>query len=805
MPNLESKSEAVLAAELVKARIAFEAAATAGIVSGEFDGQVWIYKGVNLNFTRIGGHDQRVRTRDAFALQPIAGQVARCFVISTISAKPSPELMISRLNAFRWLAKTIKKDDVASWSELSKVQLNATVKALKETTAHATTYHRATALSGLIDYLNSIHARIGNEEIRFCERFIRWKHGIPNPIRSSLEPTSAGRESRAKKNYEPNLHIAIARARAKIHAEPWLEPSPGYDRIRLESLAFPMALGLRVGELCALPLNVLDKIEDSEQMVARIPTEKQALAAATAVPELWKDAVCNASVYLLEQCAPARQRAREIEESGFEFVRKTLASIREKVPLPEEKLAQLRVSGKNAKNHFFIDELTSAFSVAFKEFSVDGKFRKCQVALPRITAARMADWLDTRFSQWDWSEHSVAKPKLGRAKSISVADVGRLAGASKASVTKSRWFRVALSRMLDNMRNGGVFERNSEISTDRKDYWRKEWVEVRRVMLSRSGGGMCTAIDVDTLIMQLKERYAGYLAKHFKENFDSEGNSSGGGFVGGDVRAGVEKKLSEHLIVVWEYQFSGVASMGILPRPILRSDYYNYLSSNAQKRTVFERLGVLDDDGKPYSFTPHAIRRWVSTAVLRSGPSEIAIDLWMGRTPSQTRHYDYRTAKERAEYVRDRYIQEGSEPDDFLGRKVRLWRDQGLSDEQIEQLVTEKLKVLHFTPWGTCSRELYITPCNKGLVCLRGFGTGEACESFQIDPQDYEAMQATQGLRSKYSQMLQTIEPNRQLVAEAVEEELSTTEPLDQHISFILDVIRGCDSALKSYSVDGNG
>lgn len=132
---------------------------------------------------------------------------------------------------------------------------------------------------------------------------------------------------------------------------------------------------------------------------------------------------------------------------------------------------------------------------------------------------------------------------------------------------------------------------------------------------------------------------------------------------------------------------------------------------------------------------------------------------------------------------------------------MRFWRENGLSSSQIEQLVCEKLKVLHFTPWGGCSRELYISPCNKGLMCLRGFGTDSACPSFQIDPADLVARRNIEDLRHKYTQMLRVIEPRHSELAETLMHELNTSEPLDQHLAFVVDVVRGCNEALRTYDV----
>lgn len=795
MVAASERAELVLEKERLKACQRFEAAKTAGIVSGEFEDDVWHYKGLRLLFREIGG---KSRAEHRPHLSDRAGQLGRCFAAWTIAAKVSPELAISRVNAFRWLAKTIGRRD-ALWTNISPATLNEALSKLKHATKDSTTYHRANGIGSFVEYLNGLVVRIDGEDLRYSERFIRWRHGVPNPIRSTLEVTSESHEARRKDKFEPNLHIALATARTMTSQNPSLEPCPGYDRLRLEPLAFGLALGLRVGEICALPLDVLEVDESTGAHLARIPIEKGAIPGGTAVPEIWEEALREAQAYLLEHCAAARKRAREIETFGFEFVRRTVLEGRTNRPLTDGQLAQLRVEGLDPAKHCFISELISSFSISEKELTADGKYGSCRVDLPRLVAARMTAWLDDRFRRWDWLKFAQRYARTGNISNISVLDVGKYCGTSKASVAKASWYINDLRKFLAKMRAAGIFEPGRKTPLAARDAWRKRWLTMRTQMLSHRGGGSCTAIHIDVFMTELERRYASYLSRHFKEVFIEGGNASGGGFVGNRVRRGMETKLSDHLVVLWEYQFTGMSALGILPRPILRSDFYNYLCRNAQKKTVFERLAICSDDGRPYSFTPHSIRRWVTTALLRSGPSETAIDLWMGRTPRQTRHYDYRTAKERAEYVRARYLDEGAEPNDVLGRKVKFWREEGLSSEQIEKLVCEKLKILHFTPWGGCTRELYISPCNKGLMCLRGFGTESACASFQIDPSDLVAKRNIEGLRAKYMKMLNVIEPNHAGLLEILRSELSTTEQLDQHIAFMIDIVRGCDEALRSY------
>lgn len=185
--------------------------------------------------------------------------------------------------------------------------------------------------------------------------------------------------------------------------------------------------------------------------------------------------------------------------------------------------------------------------------------------------------------------------------------------------------------------------------------------------------------------------------------------------------------------------------------------------------------------------------------MLRAGANELVVDAWMNRTPRQGRQYDHRTAKERAEQHRWMYLEKGSEPNDFLGRRVRELRSSNVSEEDIQSIIDNKLSILHVTPYGTCSRELYTSPCDKTLVCIRGFGTSDACRSFQVDVTDQDARRNIEQLRASHQRMLGVLMPNYHALGERLEAELDHSEPLDQHIEFLLDVVRSCDQVLQHY------
>lgn len=772
------------------AELDFTELSNKGIVSGSFRGEFWGYKGHRLLFSEIGS--ARKAKNSNSDLSDIAEKIARCYTVKNILDKNSPSLVICRLNSFRWLALTIANNDQL-WINFSRATLNSTILKIKSVSAITTVYHRACSLTNFVKYLNSLTYCINGQDHRFIEKIINWKHGIENPIRSTLDITSSEHKLKREALFEENIHLAISQARSCLKANPMLEPAPGYDRIRLESLCFAMALGLRVGEVCSLPKRAVKKDEDTGLHYSLIATEKGALPSATALADIWVEPITEAFTYLLDACEGPRARAKEIETSGFYFVEKMLTEYRSRNPLTLNRIAQLDTSGLPQNEHFFIDELVNTFSVSAKEFSLGGRRNSCAVPLPREGAAKLVAWLEERFKNWDWAAYS----KYFGGYKLLWRDISKYSGASASSINKSDWFNADLKKLLDEMTDEGIFD-PAHIVVDRSK-WCSRWSEVKRSALGNTGGKSCVAINLVKLIDQLKTRYAGFLSAHFNEEFDSEGNKSADGYQGNNVRVGMEKRLSEHLIVVWENHFSGGTELGIIPRPILRSDYYNYLCDKGQKITAFKRLGISDGRGEIYSFSPHAIRRWVTTAILRSGPSEAAVDLWMGRAPRQTRHYDYRTAKERAEYARSKYMRLNDLPNDFLGRSVVRWRENDMEENQIEFLISEKLRALHYTPWGTCSRELYISPCDKGLMCVRGYGTSGACASFQVDLEDKEAKQAIIKLREKYSLMLNSLDTNYKCVSNIILAELNSSEPLDQHIAFAADMVKSCDTILAEY------
>lgn len=793
--DLSESAERVLNAVDSESRGRFRALVDSGQIGGAYDDQAWIYRGSSVLFCEAGG--KRSGSARQLELDPLSGRIARAMVVDQISSgrKPSAAAVMARTIAFRLLA-SIVNEELLSWCGLTRttfIRLLASIKA-DPSMSDATIYNRAGSLQAIVDYLNRLQARLDGKEVRFLRRVILWKHKVENPIRKIEDPESAEFHKHSRSKYRPDIAVALARARSAVVSNPEIEPTPGYDRIRLDALAPALAVGARIGECTSLPVRCIDRRLGAGYMLLRQPVEKSNEATAVPVPEVWEKSLAESVGYLVDACAEARARAREIEEEGFSFLLNKLEKFRNTQGLSPSRLAQIEHSGRD--DVFFVDEFCACFDVDQKMFSVGGRYKQCLIALPKPTASVVVQWLDKRFSSWDWDRFT-HKLKGGIPNGLSVDGLVKGSGADRASVIKMSWFIADLRVLLRDMSVEGAFIAATPPSI--VAVFRRRWMKVRAAALSSQGGAHATGVALSRLEMVLRQRYAKLLSQHFSENFSAHGSHSGGKFISTSASAGIPRRLSDHLVVVWDTQTSRGHRKGFLPSPLRRADIYRYLRDSSIQKSIFRRANIRDGEGEVVTFSPHMIRHWVTDAMLRAGANELVVDAWMNRAPRQGRQYDHRTAKERAEQRRSVYLEEGSEPNDFLGRRVRELRSSNVSDEEIQTIIENKLSILHVTPYGNCSRELYTSPCDKTLVCIRGFGTNDACRSFQVDVADQDARRNIEQLRISHQRMLAVLMPNYHALGARLEAELDHSEPLDQHIEFLLDVVRSCERVLKHY------
>lgn len=288
-------------------------------------------------------------------------------------------------------------------------------------------------------------------------------------------------------------------------------------------------------------------------------------------------------------------------------------------------------------------------------------------------------------------------------------------------------------------------------------------------------------------------KYQAYRQIIYRENYiddDTQGSISSESFE-------IVLPFNKFLFIAKDELFNAVSNgHGFIPKPLTTRNFVNWITNDTKSRnkTVFERYDIRDDDGNIVSINSHQFRHWLTTALMRSGKNEMMVDIFMGRTPGQSRHYDHRTPKERAEALRARYTSVDL-PDDTLGRRVKRMRENNVSLDEIETAINHTLSVVHYTPWGTCKRDLDVSPCEKGMMCLRGDDDGIGCQHFGINPEDEEARKSIINTKIHYENQLSVLLPNYQNLME----KLNKQEPLDQHIQYCIDTLKGCDNALAAY------
>lgn len=800
------RSRVALSAEVSRCRFDFERLLSLREVMGDWDDSVWVFKGRKYFLTslekKFSGGSRKAYSKTSIPISGDVGEILRCYVASIIKNGASAELLFGRLHVAKILILVIG-NDLERWISLSRSDMDRCMKEIHASyEIDSTRYHRCNDLKAFHKYLLMVRAESRGKFQYFLEHRIPWVHGMQNPIREIELKKLDNINSRGDK-YPEGLVDAVGRLRKKVIDDPSIESKPGYDQIRLNILAFGFALGLRLGEITRLPIDAHGYDSRAGITFVRCWTEKGAVPIARPVPPVWSKAVQDAYEYLKDACSGARDRAEEIEKNGFNFV----TSVIDKDGKLDEAMAnEFTTIGIDAGDLCPLKTILENFDISPKSFNSSGKYASHVVAKPSLMAVRLIVMLNDFKCALQKNTPSVVifSDLIAKDGRIPMERLGLKAGICRGNIKNVGWIKSlirSLSELLSALVAAELVEGEGShaIRSDLISFIDSEISILKDKKCYNRG----LLVNYKTWVMQLANDYAISLRQHYKENCDAEAIVEGSfSYQIGSSSFEETLPLSRHLAVAWEGQFDASSKYnGILPAPVLRSDIYNYLSSGGSKKTVFEVYGIKDRRGKIYSFTPHQIRHWVTTALLRSGPNEMMVDLWMGRSKGQLRHYDHRTPKERAEYIRDKGVYSSiTPPADWLGRKINSLRESKFSQQEIDEFIDEKLSLLHFTPWGYCSRELTVMPCSKGLMCLKGFGDGAACSNFHIDPTDKVARKNISDLLDSNRKMIKALEPRYEELRDRFVAELDSSQRLDQHLTHLLRVISGCEAALAAYA-----
>lgn len=127
--------------------------------------------------------------------------------------------------------------------------------------------------------------------------------------------------------------------------------------------------------------------------------------------------------------------------------------------------------------------------------------------------------------------------------------------------------------------------------------------------------------------------------------------------------------------------------------------------------TVFQRLGVVDEDGSDIELTSHQLRVWLSTNAERGGMDSWRLAKWAGRARIEdNRHYDLRTPQERDEQARS-VLNLTERPSALEALKLNL-------PVSYEDLGLMRIGIADVTEYGMCTHDYAMAPCTKGGECM---------------------------------------------------------------------------------------
>lgn len=249
----------------------FNSARVSGRVSGEFYASQWRCCGGVLRFNPV---ESAMYPKSDDILLGFPASLARCIAATTIVERLTFQAVYARLYGVR-LMQGHFGSDIENWISVTGTDLDRVVFSLRKAKSASTIYARANGISFVVDYINDISIRRNGASESLLSRRIRWSHGIANPTRAWLDVTTCQHDEHSRKKFQEDLHLALGSARAMIRRDVRLEPSPGYDLIRLEALSFAMALGLRAGEIASLPINAVDVEKQTNTLFARVLAKRE--------------------------------------------------------------------------------------------------------------------------------------------------------------------------------------------------------------------------------------------------------------------------------------------------------------------------------------------------------------------------------------------------------------------------------------------------------------------------------------------------------------------------------------------------
>ncbi|MEC5216165.1 hypothetical protein RCH09_001102 [Actimicrobium sp. GrIS 1.19] len=138
----------------------------------------------------------------------------------------------------------------------------------------------------------------------------------------------------------------------------------------------------------------------------------------------------------------------------------------------------------------------------------------------------------------------------------------------------------------------------------------------------------------------------------------------------------------------------------------------DYMVGRPGVPSIFERLNICDDDGKPFKVIAYQFRHWLNTLGIEGGLGETELARWMGRTQiGQNSTYNQMTGRQLAESVRQ-HLQK-NDPIGPLPELANRINDPVRREEFLLSMVGTG----HVTDLGICIHDWSALPCPKHGKC----------------------------------------------------------------------------------------
>ncbi len=182
--------------------------------------------------------------------------------------------------------------------------------------------------------------------------------------------------------------------------------------------------------------------------------------------------------------------------------------------------------------------------------------------------------------------------------------------------------------------------------------------------------------------------------------------------------SGEKQRLSEHLCLVPNMVRNGQPSLRTV-RPLPASAVENFVSTveGRQGRSVFERYGLLDEEGTPWSIRTHQFRHWINTVAHKGGLADFELARWMGRKDKrQNLSYQHLNQEERIERVK-----EAVRGGEMVGSASEVYHRLPVGEG--EAFLEAAIEAAHVSPYGSCTHNFATKPCPYDVQCLTGCGS----------------------------------------------------------------------------------